>query len=132
MSAAELKPGLSYEFQETVTHELTIRSYDADLPAVYATPAMVRAMEVAAARAVEPYLPAGCLTVGTAIHIEHLAATPPGMKVTVRAVLSEVTGRFLTFAVEARDEREVIGRGTLGRAIVDRTRFENRVASKSP
>ena len=131
MNTAELKPGLTHELQETVTPELTIRSYDQRLPAVYATPAMIRAMEVAAARAVEPYLPPGCLSVGTAIHIEHLAATPPGMRVTVRAVLTEVNGRFLTFAVEASDEKEVIGRGTVGRAIVDRARFETRVAAKS-
>ncbi len=130
MTTAELKPGLTHELQETVTHELTIRSYHPDLPAVYATPAMIRAMEVAAARAVEPCLPPGCLTVGTAIHVEHLAATPPGMRVTVRAVLTEVNGRFLTFAVEASDEKELIGRGSVARAIVDRARFESRVAAK--
>ncbi len=130
MSPTDLKPGLAYELEETVTPELTIRSYDSDLPAVYATPAMVRAMEVAAAKAVEPYLPPGSLTVGTAIHVEHLAATPPGMRVTVRAELTEVKGRFLTFAVEARDEKELIGRGSVARAIVERERFVSRVAAK--
>ena len=127
---AELRPGLKYEYRLRVDHALTIQSHDASLPAVYATPAMILAMEVAAARAVEPALPPGSLTVGTAIHIEHLAATPEGMQVTVRAELTRVDGRFLEFWVEARDEREVIGRGTVGRAIVDRARFETKLEAK--
>ncbi len=126
-----LKPGLEHAFEETVTPERTIRSLDDRLPAVYATPAMICAMEIAAANAVQPHLPQGCLTVGTAIHVEHLAATPLGMRVTVRAVLTEVKGRMLTFAVEAHDEKELIGRGTVERAIVDLARFEARLASKS-
>lgn len=128
--AAELRPGLKYEYRLRVDHALTIQSHDASLPAVYATPAMILAMEVAAARAVEPALPPGALTVGTAIHVEHLAATPEGMQVTVRAELVRVDGRFLEFRVEAEDERELIGRGTVGRAIVDRARFLAKLATK--
>ena len=126
----ELRPGLSYELSERVEHSLTVQSLNPAMPAVYATPAMVLAMERAAARAVAPALPPGALTVGTAIHVEHLAATPEGMQVTVRAELIAVQGRFLEFRVEARDERELIGRGTVGRAIVDRVRFAAKVAAK--
>ena len=127
---SELRPGLSYEFSERVEHSLTVQSHDPAMPAVYATPAMVLAMERAAGQAVEPALPPGTLTLGTAIHVEHLAATPEGMQVTVRAELIRVDGRFLEFRVEARDERELIGRGTVGRAIVDRARFAAKVTAK--
>lgn len=125
-----LRPGLSYEHSFRVEHDLTIQSRNQELPAVYATPAMILAMEIAAARAVEPLLPAGMLTVGTAIHVEHLSATPEGMQVTVRAELTKVDGRFLEFRVEASDERELIGRGTVSRAIVDKERFLTRLAAK--
>ena len=91
----ELQPGLSYEFSERVEHSLTVQSHDPAMPAVYATPAMVLAMERAAGRTVEAALPPGTLTLGTAIHVEHLAATPEGMQVTVRAELIRVDGRFL-------------------------------------
>lgn len=128
----ELRPGLSYEFSEPVDHSLTVQARNPAMPAVYATPAMILAMERAAARAVEPALPPGSVTVGTAIHVEHLAATPEGMQVTVRAELIRVAGRFLEFRVEARDEQELIGRGTVERAIVDRTRFAAKVAAKKP
>jgi predicted thioesterase len=126
----ELQPGLSHELTLPVEHKLTIQSRDSHLPAVYATPAMIWAMEEAAARAVKPALPPGSITVGTAIHVEHLAATPEGMQVTVRAELTAVTGRLLEFRVEARDERELIGRGTVNRAIVDLARFNARLQKK--
>ena len=126
----ELREGLSYELSELVEHSLTVQSRNPAMPAVYATPAMVLAMERAAARAVEPALPPGVLTVGTAIHVEHLAATPEGMQVTVRAELIRLEGRFLEFRVEARDGRELIGCGTVERAIVDWIRFAAKVAAK--
>lgn len=128
----ELKPGMKFEYTLTVEHDLTVQSHNADMPPVYATPAMILAMEIAAARAVQPALPPGHLTVGTAIHIEHLAATPVGMQVTVRAELIKVNGRFLEFRVEASDEAELIGRGTVGRAIVDNARFLARLQQKKP
>lgn len=127
---AELRPGLKHEYSLRVEHDLTIQSHNPALPAVYATPAMILAMEVAAAQAVQPVLPPGALTVGTAIHVEHLAATPEGMQVTVRAELTGVNGRFLEFGVEAFDEVEQIGRGTVSRAIVDFARFSARLAQK--
>jgi predicted thioesterase len=127
----ELQPGLSHEFTLRVERELTIQSRDSQLPAVYATPAMIWAMEEAAACAVQPALPPGSITVGTAIHVEHLAATPEGMQVTVRAELTAVNGRLLEFRVEARDERELIGRGAVNRAIVDLARFNARLQKKS-
>jgi fluoroacetyl-CoA thioesterase len=126
-----LVPGLVHEFTLTVEHHLTIASFNPRLPAVFGTPAMIMAMEVAAAHAVAPHLPPGMLTVGTAIHVEHLAATPEGMQVRVRAELTAVNGRFLEFKVEAHDRREQIGRGTVGRAIVDRARFEANVSEKA-
>ena len=125
-----LRPGLKHEFTLRVTHELTVQSRHPELPAAYGTPAMIWAMEVAAAKAVQPALPPGSLTVGTAIHVEHLAATPEGMQVTVRAELIAIDGRSLEFRVEACDEKEPIGRGTVSRVIVDRARFEKKLADK--
>lgn len=127
---SRLQPGLEYEWRLTVEHQLTIQSLDPRLPAVYGTPAMILAMEIAAARAVEAVLPPGSISVGTAIHVEHLAATPEGMQVTVRAKLTRVDGRFLDFSVEAFDEREQIGRGTVHRAIVDLARFNAKLSQK--
>ena len=62
-------------------------------------------------------------TVGTVVHVSHLAPTPLGETVTYRATVTAVDDRKLTFTVEAEDSRQVIGKGTHERFIIDIERF---------
>jgi fluoroacetyl-CoA thioesterase len=101
------------------------------LPRVFATPMMIMAMENAALNAIRGYLDAGESAVGTAIDVRHLAATPVGHEVTAEAEVTGVDGRRVTFNVKARDESEDIGSGTHERLVIDRNRFEQRLAAKS-
>ena len=77
--------------------------------AVLATPVMINLIEAAALAAVEDHLPPGHQSLGIHLDVRHFAATPAGMRVTATAELTAIDGRTLTFRVEARDEREVIG-----------------------
>jgi predicted thioesterase len=97
---------------------------------VFATPAMVALIEAAAVACVEDQLAQGQETLGIHIDIEHIAATPAGLTVTATAELAEVSGRKLVFKVEARDGRELIGRGRHTRIVVDTARFRARAAAK--
>ncbi len=97
---------------------------------VYATPMMVALMENAAATLAAETLEKEKTTVGIEVQISHAAATPVGMKVTATATLTAIDGRTLTFSMEARDERGVIGTGTQKRAIVLRDRFVEKAYSK--
>ncbi|MEI9901666.1 MAG: hotdog domain-containing protein [Hyphomicrobium sp.] len=97
-----------------------------------ATPALIALMEAAAVACVEDQLAAGQETLGIHLDVEHIAATPVGHKVTATAELLERDGRKLLFKVEARDERELIGRGRHTRIIVDSERFRAKAASKLP
>jgi predicted thioesterase len=60
----------------------------------------------------------------------HFAATPVGLRVAAAAEVTAVEGRTVTFRVEARDEREVIGDGTHQRVVVNVARFDDRVRRK--
>jgi fluoroacetyl-CoA thioesterase len=104
---------------------------DAMLPEVFATPMMVRLMEDAALNAIRSYLEPGESAVGTAIDMEHLAATPVGHEVTAQAEVTKVDGRQVEFRVSARDEKEEIGRGTHRRMAIDLGRFNQRLALKA-
>lgn len=104
---------------------------DSLLPEVFATPMMVRLMENAALNAIRPYLDPGESAVGTAIAIEHLAATPVGHTATAEAEVTKVDGRQIEFKVSARDEKEEIGRGTHRRMAIDLGRFNQRLALKA-
>ena len=97
---------------------------------VLATPRLVALLELAAIRAVEARLPSGAGTVGTRIDVRHLAATPVGMRATIRATLREVDGRRLVFDIEGHDETERIVEGTHERFQIDLARFLARVAAK--
>jgi predicted thioesterase len=123
---AELAVGLEATVTEEVRWERTIASYDSRLPPVWATPAMIGLMEVAAATAVQPALGPGQITVGTEIHVRHLRAVAVGAQVTAHAKLVHIAERFLTFDVEAKNGEEVVGNGQVMRAVVDYERFSAR------
>jgi fluoroacetyl-CoA thioesterase len=97
---------------------------------VLATPMLVSYFELAAHQLAMPALQPGQGTVGSHIDVRHLAATPIGMWVTVRATLTERDGRRLVFRVEGDDEREHVGEGTHERFVVDMNRFMSRIAAK--
>lgn len=105
-------------------------AFGSGLVDVLATPVLVGFCEECARGLVDPTLPSGQKTVGTSISLEHLAATPQGMKVTVTAELVAVDRRRLTFRIEAHDEVEPVGRATHERFVIDAARFAANVAAK--
>ncbi|MDR2814161.1 MAG: thioesterase family protein [Prevotellaceae bacterium] len=122
-----LKEGLQYVAEKVVASEDTASKYGSGLVEVFATPAMVGLMENAAMNAVLPHLPQGCGTVGTAVCVTHIKATPVGMKVWSAATLVKVEGRRLHFEVTARDEQGEIGRETHERCVVDLAKFTKKM-----
>ena len=126
-----IEPGLEATLERIVPREWTLAQFDPDLPAVFSTPAMIGLLEMVASRAIRHALPPGALTVGVRIEVDHLKAVPAGVTVVAKAKLVEITGRRLIFEVEARSGADVIGRGRIFRAIVERSRFADIAAGKS-
>lgn len=95
-----------------------------DVP-VLATPRLIAWMEAATVYAVSGHLGDGRTSVGTAIRVEHLKATPVGGRVDVHArLLDPDADRRLSFEVTATDDDgELVGRGQVDRVVVDRDRF---------
>jgi len=127
----ELQPGLIGESSQLVTDAQTAAVYGSGFVPAYATPAMIALMENAGANAMQPCLAPGQTSVGVAVNVTHIAATPIGMTVRARAEIIAVEGRRVTFQVQAWDDREKIGEGTHVRAVIDQARFKERLATKS-
>lgn len=123
MSQTELRIGLSGEARTSVDDARTARAMGSGGEAVFATPAMVALMEAAAVATVERLLPAGHISLGTEINVEHVAATPLAAEVSARAELTAIEGRLLRFALTAHEGDKLIGRGSHVRAVVERARF---------
>ena len=113
-----LETGIRNRKEETVTPENSAKAVGSGLLEVYATPSMIALMEGCCHEGIAGELDEGCGTVGISLNIEHLAATPVGMKVYCESELAEIDGRVLTFKVEAYDECGLIGRGIHKRCII--------------
>jgi predicted thioesterase len=98
---------------------------------VYATPMLVRDIEVTCREFLLGHLDAGEDSVGTRVEIDHLAATLLGMQVEIIISVAEVKGRAVTFAVEAHDGIDAICRGKHARFVVDVAQTEARLAAKA-
>ena len=128
--AKSIPIGARGEAEETVEFKHTLTSHHPELPPVYSTPDMVRLMETAAFRALQPYCEGDEITVGTSIHIDHRAASGIGARIKAEAVLEAFDGRFYTVRVTARDDTREIGRGTVGRAVVSIGKFTEKMKGR--
>jgi len=119
--------GARGEAAETVEFKHTLTAHHPELPPVYSTPDMIRLMETAAFHALQPYCEGDEITVGTSINIQHRAASGIGAPIRAESVLESFDGRFYTLRVTARDNKQEIGRGTVGRAVVSISKFQEKM-----
>ena len=125
-----LEAGIKGTKEIMVTNENTAQTMGSGTLDVFATPAMIALMENTAYESVASELEEGSGTVGTALNVKHVAATPVGMKVTCETELIKVDGRALTFSVKAFDEKGLIGEGEHERFIVFNEKFQAKADAK--
>ena len=134
-----LQPGLRHQFHYTVPPDKTVphlypesESFQ-QMPQVLATGFMVGLMEWACIEAIKPHLDwPREQSLGTLVSFPHLAATPPGLTITVDVTLDKIEGRRLLFSVIAHDGVDRITEGTHERVVIDREKFVSRIAGKTP
>ena len=132
-----LQPGLYYEFKFTVPENKTVPFLYPEseefqvMPKVLATGFMVGLFEWACIKAINPHLDwPEEQTVGTDVKLSHIAATPPGLTVTVKVRLDKIEGRKLTFSIEGHDGIDQISAGTHERFIIDAAKFNEKLKKK--
>lgn len=133
-----LQPGLTFQFEfkvpptKTVPHLYPESALFQQMPQVLATGYLVGLMEWACIEAIRPHLDwPREQSLGTAINFTHLAATPPGLTVTIEVRLDKVEGRKLSFTLAAHDGIDRISEGTHERFVIDAAKFTAKVAEKA-
>jgi fluoroacetyl-CoA thioesterase len=133
-----LLPGLQFTFcfpvpaNRTVPHLLPESQEFQAMPEVLASGFMVGLIEWACIQAVNPHLDwPREQTVGVGFQLSHVAATPPGLTVTVTGELTKVDGRKLTFAIRAEDGVDLISEGIHERFVINAARFSAKTAAKA-
>ena len=132
-----LQAGLTHQFKYTIPPDKTVPHLYPEsemfrqMPQVLATGYMVGLLEWACIDAIRPHLAwPGEQSLGTHVNFSHLAATPPGLTVTVDVRLDRIDGRRLFFSVTAHDGVDQITAGTHERVIIDAQRFNAKLATK--
>jgi len=124
-----LKAGLATK-REVVVDESRCIGFMGKEGMVYATPRMVSDVEYTCRDYLLEHLDAGEDSVGAHVSIDHLAATPLGLKVTIEAKIVEVDRRRVTFEFVVTDPVEPCGRGKHVRFVVDTAKSRERLAAK--
>lgn len=134
---SSLQPGLVYEFKFKIPENKTVPYLYPEspefkvMPNVLATGFMVGLFEWTCIQAINPHLDwPDEQTVGINVELSHLAATPPGLTVTVNVELVKVDGRMLSFSILADDGIDKISEGKHDRFIIDAAKFNAKVDSK--
>ncbi len=124
-----LKPGLAAKRSFRIGRDSTIGFMGEDAR-VYATPMLVRDVEITCRELLLQHLDAGEDSVGTRVDIEHLAPTLEGAEVRIEAKLAELNGRAAVFEITAYENQEQVGRGRHARFIVDVAKTKERLNKK--
>ena len=124
-----LKAGVSATRRITVDDERAISFLGEDLR-VYATPSMVRDIEILTHDLILEHLDAGEESVGTHISVDHLGATLIGAPVDITITVSEVDGRRVTVEADVKDADEQVGRGRHDRFVIDIAKQKARLEAK--
>ena len=119
MSMESFRPGQSAEMEAEVTSDRTVNRMRREGADVLSTPSLLGLMEAASVKASDPYLPEGYTTIGYAVDgLRHIAPTPIGGRVRVKARLTQVDRNRLVFSVEAFASDKKIGVAIHKRAVV--------------
>jgi predicted thioesterase len=103
---------------------------DGGMPAVLSTPNLIGILERTARQSLVPFQDDTERSVGIEIELRHLAPTPIGKTVICATRIIHAEGREVAFHVEARDDKEVIARGSHRRHVIRVERFAKRVREK--
>ena len=126
-----LQAGIKGRIELTVTKDKCAGALGSGELDVFATPAMIALMEETCWKSVVAELQPGEGTVGTALNVRHLAATPIGLKVWCETELSLVDRRRLVFDVKVYDDYGLVGEGTHERFIIQVEKFMKKANEKA-
>ena len=127
---SSLAAGITATSTLVVDRDRTI-GFMGDKARVYATPMLVRDIEVACRELLLQHLDPGEDSVGTRVELDHLAATLLGMRVELTVTVASIQGRAVTLDVSGRDTVDLICKGRHTRFVVDVKTTEARLAAKA-
>ena len=119
----DMLKGLRHSETLVVEHKDTAAAYGSGALEVFATPAMIALMEKTCLESVADKVGEGNTTVGIAVNIKHLKASPVGSTIRCEAEIVDVDRRRLVFSVKCFEDETLVGEGIHERFVVDSEKF---------
>ena len=119
----DMLKGLRHSETLVVEHKDTAAVYGSGALEVFATPAMIALMEKTCLESVANKIGEGNTTVGIAVNIKHLKASPVGSTIRCESEIVEVDRRRLVFSVKCFEGETLVGEGIHERFVVDSAKF---------
>jgi fluoroacetyl-CoA thioesterase len=130
MIKTKIEPGFFIEKEIHTTPDMAASRFHGSSPRVLSTPSLITFMQTTCADLMAPFLDKGEMAVSTKLEMSHLASTPIGMKITIKAEIIRIEGKQISFKVQAFDEAEKIGEGFNDMYIIDEDRFKRGIRRK--
>jgi predicted thioesterase len=130
-----MKPGLnvgqSAEVEIEITKDMLATLAGETIHELYATSSLVQHMELAGRKLIVPFLEDHEEGMGSHVEVSHLALTLPGMRVKVKATVTEIRDKKVVCDVEAYNTRGKIARGTVTQSIVEKAWLDRKMKELS-
>ncbi len=124
------EPGMFIEKRINTKPDMAASRFHQNSPQVLSSPSLITFLQTTCADLMAPFLDKGEMVVSIRIELSHLASTPIGSEVTVRAEIVKSQGGTIYFKVDAYDETEKIASGYIDMYIVNEERFARGVERK--
>lgn len=125
-----LQKGLTTTRRFNVDKEKTI-DFMGEKLRVYATPWMLKDMEITCRDLIQEHLDEGQSSVGAHVHLDHLGASLLDSWVDITATVTDIDGRRVSFEIEAKDPLDVVGKCKHVRFVIDTDRQKTRLEGKA-
>jgi len=125
-----LHAGTTFTRRLTVDRDRTI-SFMGEEGRVYATPSLIRDVELTCRELILQHADPGEDSVGMEVALKHLAPTLPGMEVEITVTVNAVEKRKIVFDVAVKDTLEPISGGSHTRFVVDTAKTIERLKAKA-
>lgn len=122
--------GMSIEKKIETKPEMAASRFHDNSPRVLSTPSLITFMQTTCADLMTPYLDEAEMVVSVRMEMNHLASTPIGSTITIRAEIDRIEGNKVYFRIDAYDEVEKIAHGYNDMFIINEERFERGVRRK--
>ena len=126
-----LKTGQIAEIEVEISNAMLANFDGRPVHNLYSTSALVNHMEWVARKVILPFLEEHEEVMNSHVEVSHLTLSLPGMKVRVKASISEIRDKKIVCDIEAFNSRGKIARGSITQSLIEKQWLDRKMKELS-